>query len=127
MFGVSNESVRIKPLFKANELSQRPEDKSLIKIKKYIALLVCEMSPCLLRECLYFQKGLKQPKEYFTIKKKLCPFNGSYDGVCLRRSRIVLMKMIVYMSSCRRELDCWKRRRQERDTGGGGGGGGGGV
>lgn len=54
---VTDEPLRINPLFKINEaLSQRSEDKSLIKIKKYIALLVCEMSPCFLRECLCFQR-----------------------------------------------------------------------
>lgn len=54
---VTNELVRIKSLFKTNEApSQRYEDKSLIKIKKYIALLVCEMSPRFLRECLCFQR-----------------------------------------------------------------------
>lgn len=54
---VTNEPVRINPPIKTNEaLSQRSEDKSLIKIKKYIALLVCEMSPCFLRECLCFQR-----------------------------------------------------------------------
>lgn len=43
--------------------------KVLIKIKKYMALLVvCEMSPRFLSECLRFQRVLKQEK-YFTIKK----------------------------------------------------------
>lgn len=65
-----------------------------------------------------FSKGLKQPKEYFTIKKKTVSINGCYAAVCLKLITIVLMKMMVYTSSCRPELDCWKCWWQEGDTGG---------
>lgn len=88
--------MRNKPLIKTNEaLSQRSEDKSLIKIKKYIALLVCEMSP--FSENIFVFKGFKIRKIFYNKKKKkkTVSINGSYDTVCNRLSLIVLMKVIV--------------------------------
>lgn len=81
------------------QFHKRSEDKCLIKIKKYTALfLVYELSPCLLREYLRLQKGLKQEK-YFTIKTKTCALCPSMEAMFMYWAESIVLKWLnVYMS-----------------------------